>query len=85
MPIFIEKEMGRYEEKANERIYQTVETIVNANYHRNIAAKVLEMSNVYNSTTMTDAEKAARQSQIQAKINEINDMHKKLLQGNNKE
>ena len=81
MPIFIEKEMGRYEEKANERIYQTVETIVNANYHRNIAAKVLEMSNVYNSTTMTDAEKAARQSQIQAKINEINDMHKKQMKG----
>mgnify|MGYP004444779157 CR=1 FL=1 len=81
MPRFMEKDIISYEDKFESRIKHTLNTVLNAKYHRNIASKVLEMSVVYNSTTMTNAEKAARQSEIQARIAEINAMHKKALEG----
>ena len=84
MKKFIDKEIDKYENKYESRIKQTLETILTAKYHRNIACKVLQMSDVYNSTTMTDAQKAARQSEIQAKIAEINEMHKKAIEGSRK-
>ena len=81
MPRFLDKDIVSYEDKFESRINQTLITILNAKYHRNIAFKVLEMVNVYNSTSLSNAEKAARQSEIQAKIAEINSMHKKALEG----
>ena len=81
MKRFLDKEIGSYENEHKKRIEQTLDTIIHANYHRNIDTKVLQMSNVYNDPKLTDVQKAAEQSKIQAKIAEINEMYKKATEG----
>ena len=82
MKQFLEKEIGNYEYKFDKRIKETLVTIHKANYHRNIASKVMQMSNIYNDPKLADAQKAAEQSKLQARIAEINEMYKKSSEGN---